>query len=59
MSLFILLGRFPWGTVKGRSEKAEQEATGLVFLHPVEEETEDALEHTRKPLVCGLRGTVQ
>lgn len=52
MSLFILVGHFPWGTIQGRSEKAEQEATGLVLLHPVEEVTEEALSGVKKETIA-------
>lgn len=46
--LFILVCHFPWGTVKGRSKKAEQEATDLVLLHPVEEVTGHDLHRVRR-----------
>lgn len=48
VSLFILVCHFPWGTVKGRSKKAEQEATDLVLLHPVEEVTGHDLHRVRR-----------
>lgn len=52
MSLFILVGHFPWGTIQGRSKKAEQEATSLVLLHPVEEVTEEALNGVEKETIA-------